>query len=211
MIFTFAAYLFAPFSYRLIEPINHRFLPLAFALLPGLGPIALTPKQFRFALISSIFLSLETATIHYLHFMQSDEEVGELEEALAHTQPGKRLLGLIFEPTSNVIRLPIHLHEHQYYQATVGGLACFSFVEFPKSPLKYRDGAAPPPFPPRFEWEPWKYDHSIWGEAFDYWLIRHSPHQNAPNVFHFSSRAPMPVLVAVLDRWTLYARKELAS
>ena len=110
-------------------------------------------------------------------------------------------------------RAPIYLHAHQYYQARVGGLACFSFVEFPKSPVQYRPGAEPPPFPPRFEWEPMRYDHHVWGDAFDYWLVRHEAHRQPPRVFRAASptNAAEPVRVIETDRWTLYARPELAD
>lgn len=208
LVVTFAAYLFAPFSYRLIEPINHRFLPLALALLPvALGPVAVPSSRARVLLAgASVLAAAWTGWVHRAHFAETDEEMGELAEALEHTEPGGRLLGLIFDAQSRVVRLPIYLHAHQYYQARVGGLACFSFVEFPKSPVQYRPGAEPPPFPPRFEWEPMRYDHHVWGDAFDYWLVRHEPHRAPPRIFRSPSPsgAPEPELVVTTDRWTLY-------
>jgi hypothetical protein len=210
---TFAAYLFAPFSYRLIEPINHRFLPLALALLPVLGPTcALAPRARWAVAVASIALSIATGAVHHARFVETDEEMGELSDALSHTEPGHRLLGLIFDAQSRVVRAPIYLHAHQYYQARVGGLACFSFVEFPKSPVQYRPGAEPPPFPPRFEWEPHRYDHHVWGDAFDYWLVRHEAHRAPGRIFRTPSPsgAPEPVQVVQTDRWTLFAVPDLA-
>gem|GEM_PF-2056894 len=213
----FAGYLFAPYSYRMIEPINHRFLPLAIALLPALGPTASLPKRSIWLVsILSIGLAAFTGVTHHNRFAEASEEMGDLDDALAHTEPGHRLLGLIFDSGSATIRAPIFLHAHQYYQARQGGLACFSFVEFPKSPVQYRPGAEPPPFPPRFEWEPQRYDHHIWGDAFDYWLIRHAAHTGPPRVFPREgnqpagqsaspSGAPIPELVVQTDRWSLYA------
>lgn len=204
----FAGYLFAPYSYRMIEPINHRFLPLAIALLPALGPTASLPKRSLWLVsILSIALAAFTGVTHRNRFAEASEEMGDLDDALAHTGPGGRLLGLIFDSGSSTIRAPIFLHAHQYYQARQGGSAAFSFVEFPKSPVQYRPGAEPPPFPPRFEWEPHRYDHAIWGDAFDYWLLRHSAHTSPPRVFHSPSPsgAAMPELVVQTDRWSLYA------
>jgi hypothetical protein len=204
----FAGYLFAPYSYRMIEPINHRFLPLALALLPALGPTASLPKRSLWLVsVLSIALAVFTGVTHRNRFAEASEEMGDLDDALAHTEPGHRLLGLIFDSGSATIRAPIFLHAHQYYQARQGGLACFSFVEFPKSPVQYRPGAEPPPFPPRFEWEPHRYDHHTWGDAFDYWLIRHPAHSAPPNVFHVPapSGAAMPELVVQTDRWSLFA------
>lgn len=205
-ILTVALYLFGPFSYRLIEPISHRFLPLAIALVPVLGPRG--PLSFRKALAIGPWLAalaIMTAQVHAARFSETDREMGELEVALSRTEPGARLLGLIFDPNSAVVPLPIYLHAHQYYQARVGGLACFSFVEFPKSPVQYAEGAAPPPFPPRFEWTPQRYDHATWGEAFDYWLVRHEPGRDAPrSIFRTATHAPQ--LIYEGNRWSLFRR-----
>jgi hypothetical protein len=209
---TIALYLFAPFSYRYIEPINHRFLPLAFALAPVLGPTALGARgRWAVALLASA-LSVHVASVHAAHFAETDEEMGDLASALAETEPGHRMLGLIYDRGSTVVPLPLYLHAHQYYQARVGGLACFSFVEFPKSPVQYRAGAEPPPFPPRFEWMPESYDHRVYGDAFDYWLVRHPAHHPMPPPFRAPSPsgAPMPVVIFETDHWTLYGRPELA-
>lgn len=214
LLLTFAGYLFAPFSYRMIEPINHRFLPLAFALLPALGPLgALTLRARWCVCVACLSVALATGWVHHARFVETDAEMGELDDTLAHTEPGHRLLGLVFDAQSSVVRAPIYLHAHQYYQARQGGLACFSFVEFPKSPVQYRPGAEPPPFPPRFEWEPSRYDHHVWGDAFDYWLVRHGAHRPPPRVFRAASPsgAPEPVRLLETDRWTLYARPELAT
>ncbi len=205
-VLTVALYLFGPFSYRLIEPISHRFLPLAIALVPVLGPRG--PLSFRRALAIApllIALAITTAQVHASRFSETDREMGELDIALSRTEPGDRLLGLIFDPNSAVVPLPIYLHAHQYYQARVGGLACFSFVEFPKSPVQYAEGAAPPPFPPRFEWTPQRYDDSVWGEAFDYWLVRHEPGRDAPRSM-FRHAAHAPELMYEGNRWSLFHR-----
>ncbi len=201
---TFALWLLAPLSYRLIEPINHRFLPLALALLVSFGPRAEARPTLR-ALIAAalVTLSVFAARTHAARFAETDEEMGDLAAALAPTRAGARVLGLIFDPQSRVVPLPIYLHAHQYYQARVGGLACWSFVELPKSPVVYREGAEPPPFPPRFEWLPQHYDHAVYGEAFDYWLVRHEPGRAPRHVFR--GGAP-PRAVYEGDRWSLFAR-----
>ena len=208
LVATFALYLFAPFSYRLIEPINHRFLPLALALLPVLGPRGPLRMPARIAASAlAIALAVGTAQAHAARFGETDREMGDLALALRETQPGQRLLGLIYDPQSEVVPLAVYMHAHQYYQARVGGLACFSFVEFPKSPVQYAEGAAPPPFPPRFEWTPQRYDHAVWGDSFDYWLVRHAIGRRPGSIFRARapSGAPAPVPVYEGDRWTLYA------
>lgn len=210
---TFALYLFAPFSYRYIEPINERFLPLAFALVPALGPrapLAVWPR--RVLGVALVSLALFAGHVHGEGFTRTDAEMGELDAALSHTEPGRRLLGLIHDRQSTEAPFATYLHAHQYYQAHVGGLACFGFVEFPISPIQYRPGAEPPPFPPRFEWTPERYDHATYGDAFDYWLVRHAPGRGAPSsTFRATapSGAPAPHVVFEGPRWTLYAREGL--
>jgi hypothetical protein len=209
LVASFALYLFAPFSYRLIEPINHRFLPLALALVPVLGPRLPLDRPLRFGLGAILVgLAIATGQVHAARFSETDREMGNLAGALGQTEPGHRLLGLELDPQSAIVPLPIYLHAHQYYQARVGGLACFGFVEFPKSPVQYAEGAAPPPFPPRFEWTPQRYDHAVWGDSFDYWLVRTETGRRAPQLFRAPSPsgAPAPEPVFESDRWTLYAR-----
>ncbi len=204
---TFALYLFGPFSYRMIEPINHRFLPLALALLPVLGPRAMSPRQRWGMLVPLCALSIFSAKVHAAHFTETDREMGDLAEALDHLNRGDRVMGLMFDAQSSVVPLPLYLHAHQYFQARVGGLACFSFVEFPKSPVQYAPGAAPPPFPPRFEWTPERYDHGVWGDAFDAWLVRHAPGRPPPALFRRAAPGggPTPTPVYEGERWTVYA------
>lgn len=176
-------WLFGPEEYKLVAPINARFLPLVLALVPVLGPTRPLRQGVR-VLVGAllIFASVQAAHVHARRFEEASEEMGELDAALAETEPGKKLLGLIYDPRSAVVPLPLFLHAHQYYQADVGGLAAFSFIEFRKSPVQYREGAAPEPFPPRFEWTPQTFRWSTWGEYFDYFLIRTSPGERAPTL-----------------------------
>lgn len=197
-------YLFAPQSYRNIEPINLRFAPLTLALVPALGPrAALGRWARRLIAVATLSLTFFAAQTHREHFAQTDAEMADLRVALDHTEPGARVLGLIFDRESRVASLPIYLHAHQYYQAQVGGLACFGFVEFPISPIQYRPGAEPPTFPPRFEWTPERYDHARYQDAFDFWLVRH-PERGAPRSIFRAGSAPEPVYEG--HRWTVYRR-----
>jgi hypothetical protein len=53
----------------------------------------------------------------------------------------------------------------------------------------------------------------VWGDVFDYWLVRYEAHRPPPRVFRAGSPsdAAEPVRVVETDRWTLYARPELAA
>jgi hypothetical protein len=211
VLFAFASYLFAPYSFKVISPINHRFLPLAFALLPALGPLVPVRASLRGLLgIASVAGAIYVGDVHADHFAVIDDEMGELEDALAHTQPGRKLIGFMYDRDSSVVPLPMYLHAHQYYQSRVGGLAAFSFFEFPKSPVQYRQGAGPPPFPARFEWTPERFQWATWGEYFDYFLVRVPP--GRPPRSFFPIGAPnAPELVFDGSRWKLYAKPGLGA
>lgn len=201
-----AAYLFAPVAYKLVEPISHRFLPVALALLAVLGPRELRRRRLAGWLAGAalLALSVQTAGVHAAKFELTDSEMGELDDALARTKPGRRLLGLIHDRGSAVVRVPAYLHAHAYYQSRVGGLAAYSFAELPKSPIRYRPGFEPPAFPPRFEWTPEAFEAARYGKYFDYFLVRTLPGVAAP---------PFPAgeagafrLVFDGPRWKLYAK-----
>jgi hypothetical protein len=173
---TVALYLFAPTSYKLIAPINHRFLPIALALLPVLGPLHLPRTRPVWLLgLGLLALSVQTARVHATELGHLSGELGELDEALRHTPPGQRLLGLIFDRDSAFTNMPTWLHAHQYYQARVGGSASFGFAEFTISPVRYKPGTEPPPFPPRFEWTPERFEYPKYRGYFDLYLIRRAP------------------------------------
>lgn len=207
---TVAAYFFAPVAYKLVEPISHRFLPVALALLAVLGPGELRRRRGAgwLAGLALLFLSVQTARVHLAAFERTDSEMGEVDEVLARTEPGKRLLGLIYDRGSEVVALPIYLHAHQYYPARIGGLAAYSFAELPKSPIRYRAGLEPPPFPPRFEWTPEAFEADRYTPFFDYVLVRTPPGQPAPRVFP-PGGLDTPRLVFEGPRWKLYAKQSL--
>lgn len=205
---SFAAYFFAPVGYKLVEPISHRFLPVALALLAVLGPVELRRRRVAgwLAGFALLFLSVQTARVHGTEFERTDAEMGELDDALAHTKPGRRLLGLIYDRGSEVVALPVYLHAHAYYQARVGGLAGYSFAELPKSPVRYRPGLEPPSFPPRFEWTPEAFEADRYGKLFDYFLVRTRPGLPVPRLFP-PDASDSPRLVFEGPRWKLYAKQ----
>jgi peptidylprolyl isomerase len=143
--------------------------------------------------------------VHVGHFRRLDAEMGDLDGALARTLPGKRLLGLIFDPFSTLVPLGLYAHGHQYYQARIGGMAAWGFVELAHSPVDFRPGAAPPRFPWGWEWNPDRFEWNRWGPSFDYILVRTGPGLDPPWPF----RSRIAGRVSSLyngSRWKLYER-----
>jgi len=202
-----ATYLFGPESYKLVGGINARFIVLALALLPILAPVALSTRVRLLVGGGLIGLAAYACSVHVDHFHRLDREMGDLDEALAHTAPGKKLLGLIYDNrSSELVFLPAYMHAHQYYQSRVGGMAAWGFVELPHSPVTYRPGAAPAPFPPRFEWQPDMFDWSRWGESFDYFLVRTVHGKKVPWSFRYNETVGRVESRYEGSRWHLYER-----
>src|SRR5262249_12664504 len=73
-----------------------------------------------------------------------EREVGPFDEVLAQAQPGRRLIGMIFDQNSRYAKFSAFLHFQAYYRARMGGVASFSFAELPQSPLRYSPENEPP-------------------------------------------------------------------
>jgi hypothetical protein len=200
-----AAFVFAPESYKLVAAINSRFIVVALALLPVLAPALLSGRVRAVVAVDVIGLLTYHGAVHVRHFRELDAEMGDLDEALARTVPGKRLLGLIFDPFSALVPLGLYAHGHQYYQARVGGMAAWGFVELAHSPIAFRPGAAPPPFPWGWEWNPGRFEWDRWGPSFEYILVRTQPGQKAPWLFRSAIAGSMKPSYDG-SRWKLYER-----
>lgn len=110
---------------------------------------------------------------HGIRAMTFNAEVAGFQSVIEKTEPGKRMLMLPFNPTSQASEAPLLLHIAGWYQAEHGGLSEFNFARFWVSPIQYKDGKSKGIFW-GFEWYPGRLD---WeennGDAFDYILIRH--------------------------------------
>jgi hypothetical protein len=130
-----------------------------------------------------------------------DREVGPFDEVLAQAQPGRRLIGMIFEQNSRYAKFSAFLHFQAYYRARMGGVASFSFAELPQSPLRYRPERAPPPHPAGWEWHAGLFRNDLDGVYYDYVLV-HAAFE-PPQL-----RAPGPRWRALAQRgtWALYEK-----
>jgi hypothetical protein len=149
-----ALYMVAPASYGWIWPIHTRFAVTAALTLPLLVG-ALRSGASAWILCAALgATSAGLAGDVGWRFAQWEQtELGDLDDALSHAEPGKRLVALVPAAASaHVPNVPI-LHVAAYYQVRGGAVATFSFADFPQSPFRYREGPMRPPrLPPRWEW-----------------------------------------------------------
>lgn len=193
--------LLLPADYRGIWPIAARMAPFVAALLVLLPAGRLLLPRATLAL--GLCLTLFTSATHDDHFEAFAAEVGPLEEVIAKLPENPRLMTLVFDNRSRVVTSRAFLHFSQYALAERGGVAEFSFVNFTKSPIHYREATAPPRMPARFEWTPERYDHAAWGGYYDHVLVR-GPRRRAEALFRRGGPAMEQVVAA--GPWTLFRR-----
>jgi hypothetical protein len=105
-----------------------------------------------------------------VRFHAFDREAAAPRAVLAQLEPGRRLLLLSDDARSDAVDWFPYLHFEQWYVATRGGLADFSFAEFLDNRFRYRH---PPPLPFGIEWEPWRFNWAKnGGDRYDYVLVR---------------------------------------
>ena len=198
-------YILSPISYKWIWPISHRMVPVL--ALFGLAGLAWRHLRYRPALllVPATLINLWACQVHVDKVWAFDEEAGPIKDLVAEAEPDKRLLGLIFERGSRVVNHAPYLHFAQYYVVERGGVASFSFVDFPQSPIRYREESAPPRLPNRFEWTPERFRFSVHGAYYDYFLVRDAP-QNAKRR-PFKGHQDAVELVSRQGRWALYRKR----
>ncbi len=104
------------------------------------------------------------------HFIQFElDEVGDVDDAIAAIEPGKRVCGLIYDKGSAVVPNSPFLHFVSYVQAEKGGLVMFSYAGFPHWPFQYKPGHFPPPGrAARLRWE-WTPEQTPFREIYPYY------------------------------------------
>ena len=200
LVAAFFIYLLSPISYKWIWPIADRLVPaVALLALPALARPS-TPLRSVTLVIPATLLALGMAHLHADRARQFAAEAGPIRQILGHADRGKRLMSLIYQPQSRVLKWPAFLHFGQYYTMDRGGVANFSFANFPQSPVLFPDEGGPPKVPPRFEWTPELFtmaDHGYW---YDYVLVRDADPLRRP----FGAAADRVQLVAHDGPWALY-------
>jgi hypothetical protein len=179
------AYYVLPSSYDWIWPINARFPLLALLLLPFWLPTAVRApnKPLRWvyeithwatlaALVVSAVGVTSTARTAFDGFAR---ELDGFDEILSEIPEGQRVVTLVFERGSRHIGFSPFLHIGAYVQAERGGVAFFSFNDFPQSPVRFNEDNRPPRVGPRWEWKPERVRPDRDLGWFDYLLVRGGP------------------------------------
>ena len=162
-------FLLLPFDIRgAVYYLNTRYAhlaaPLAIASLPAIGA-RMRPALLGAGLVAALALAIPLGS----GFHAFDVEAAPLLRFAEESPPGPRIMGLIFDPGSRVMRHPVFLHAAAVPARLRGGITNFSFARTPHSPVRYR-GAPPPTFPS--EWRPDGFRWDSMGPAYSHFLVR---------------------------------------
>jgi len=169
---TLVAYVLSPISWKWIWPISTRLVPVLALLLLAVPMWRRIPWRTWTMLLPATVLILWSSMIHVQKARAFTSEVGPIREVVAKADKGSRLMSLVYGPNSRVLAHSPLIHVGQYHVLVNGGMASFSFVNFPQSPVLYPTIDGPPHLPMRFEWTPHRFtvrDHGWW---YDYVLVR---------------------------------------
>lgn len=193
-------YFALPISYDWIWPISPRFALLGLVLLIPAIPM---PRKWPAYVLGALLTVVSLSNFHHIteQFQAySQEEVGDLQQALDEIPRGKRVAGLIFDRGSKHVRFSPFIHSVAYYQAQRGGAVMFTFADFPQSPFRFREDSRPPRVEPRWEWTPQKVDPREELDWYDYVLVRGGPGRIAQQQQSFS-------LQYEGARWSVWKRR----
>lgn len=164
-----ALFFLLPFDIRgYIYYLNTRYAHLAAALLVASVPVT-RPNPGRSLLWASAACALLLCVVLGRGFRAFSREAAEWNGLVAATAPKPRVMGLIFDFGSTVVRFPVFLHSAAVLARARGGVTNFSFALTPHSPLRYV-GTVPPTFPS--EWRPQDFDSASMGGFYDHFLVR---------------------------------------
>jgi hypothetical protein len=195
-------YFVLPHSTWTAKLINFRHAFLACALLPVLATASGAPQSMRIGRALAVALAIGTVGNSWAHLAMFDREARRFDRILVSLPPRPRVLSLMFEAGSDIMRRGTapYLHFGAYVQAEKGGLLSFTFpARFWNLPVTYH-GDEIPETPESFEWNMNLYSESF-GRFYDYALVRiHGTRGVATSAaFPFE-------LIAAVPPWQLYRR-----
>jgi hypothetical protein len=162
-------FLLLPFDVRgAVYYLNTRYAhlaaPLAIASVPALAS-RVRPVVLVGGLVAALVLAIPLGR----GFHAFDLEAAPLLRFAEETPTGPRIMGLIFDPGSRVMKHPVFLHAAAVPARLRGGITNFSFARTPHSPIRYR-GTPPPTF--ASEWRPDGFRWETMGPAYTHFLVR---------------------------------------
>jgi hypothetical protein len=157
-------YLVLPVSIQGQWNIAQRFAWMVVLLLPL--TLRRPPRWLPAAVLA---LSAATAANAAWHHLRFDREAGPVDRALATLPRGARVLGLIIDPTGDVLRRWPYLHFEQYAVVRGGGMAAHSFTANAPLPVRLRPEAR---VPAPALWFPYEFSQKAHGRSFDHLLVR---------------------------------------
>ncbi|MBU8898303.1 hypothetical protein KRR26_22080 [Corallococcus sp. M34] len=164
-----ALFFLLPFDIRgYVYYLNTRYAHLAAALLIIAMPAA-APDTWRPLRLAAAACALLLAGVMASGFRAFSREASEWDALAAATASRPKVMGLVFDPGSRVVRFPVFLHSAAVLARARGGVPNFTFASTPHSPLRYRD-EAPPTFPS--EWRPQDMRWDTEGDWYDHFLVR---------------------------------------
>ena len=201
-VLAFACYALLPVQVVGQWYLNARYLVFAALLAPAF--IASSARGFRRLLVAAlVLLALFCDGNAARKVAAFQSQVGGFAGLLERMEPGKKVLGLVFDRgPAWPVRQPLFLHFAAYYQALRGGDVGFSFAGLPAVPVRYRPGEqAPHPG----EWAPQDFRWQEMGPAYDYFLVRGAPRGEAARLGEHAD------LVGEEAGWKLWRRREPAA
>lgn len=171
-----------------------------------LTPLLARPARDRLtdALVASLYALAIVVGGNALWQMRAYDrnEAYAFDHVLRGLPRGKKLLTLMFDPSSEYTNINPYLHFGSFYSARFGGVSSFSFVEVPHWPVQYRPEAAPPKKEVVFwDWNPCLYRNTIDGPYYDFVLTR-----GAMNPFDHAPAGPTWRIIGQARDFTLFEK-----
>jgi hypothetical protein len=169
VVIALALYFLLPYDVRFyVGILNTRFAgvaaALAVTLVPDVGPRA--ARSFAWLAVVAALLTSAALTRGFLAF---DRESRPLRNLVAATGRRPRVMGLLFDRDSRVMRHPVYLHAAAVLARARGGLPDYTLGNWQQAPLRYRI-----PSPPTYlsEWRPDRFDYDQHAHPWDHFLGR---------------------------------------
>jgi hypothetical protein len=128
------------------------FLVLLAIACPSLAPGRLTSALCAAAV--AVQLGYSAVLVRAAYAFEAEADASALAQVLRAAEPGQRLFAVIPDQASRVVNFRPYMHFGAYYQVLRGGRARYNFAETPWTPVRYRKGTEPAPWPRSWDLHP---------------------------------------------------------